>query len=285
MTKRFFQYMGITLLILTVTSQAGQATGTMMAQTTEPSVGHKTDRPNFGHVYKFNSGSGAGLKQTPLPGFRIAIDSRNHIWDIDNARYSAGEDIDHFRSIYRVDRSGNEVVVESNTPVTIDGRPHYVITDDDIGYKLRLEYVRRSSSSSFTPLPAESDVQKVVTEEVSPPLVPATPVLFVNGVERPDFKMYHNEVGYLKYRIVNRDGQPMGNKKISVTDSNQTGTGEGTSIKLEPSSFNENGEVERKIITSGTDSSTDRIQITFSSQYNGVDLLANDVTIFVSPPP
>ncbi|EAV3154973.1 hypothetical protein HP819_004404 [Salmonella enterica subsp. enterica serovar Richmond] len=276
MIKSIFKYSAAALLMSSVTGKITLASsltgaGVMMAQTTEPSVGHRTETPIVDGDFLYN-GETSGiyeLKKTPLLGFQIRISGRTRVSDIDNDRYGAGEKIETFRSIYRVDSSGNEIALEKdilidfNTPSTYN----YLITEADIGSKLKLVYVRKSASDTFTPLPKESYSKEYFTEVVSSPLVQVKPILYVNGVERTDYTMYPGEVGYLRYRVVNRDGQPVQNIYIDELLRGPAGV-----IKVEDSTINMNAEVERKI----TALSEGYFDLTAS--YNGYNLWTTDKT-------
>lgn len=287
MLKKFFNCSRGVPLILIIIGDLAHASppsnsAVMVAQTTQPSVGHRTNTPSFGHEYRYNGyrSSPYDLKYTPLPGFHVCVNSRNHINDEDNKTYSAGENIENYRSIYHVDSSGNETVVEKNVPVSIEGGPCYIITDKDIGNKLKFEYFRRSSSTSFTPSPNESYFQHVMTDVVSPDLLTVKPILYVNGIVRSDYIMYSDEVGYLRYKIINTDGQPVGN--INIVDAGGSGINNGT-LRLEPSTININGEVERKITASKVKSEA---SLSISAHYNGYNLWPNSsINITIRPSP
>ncbi|EAV8496242.1 hypothetical protein KEI63_004134 [Salmonella enterica] len=285
MVKKYFKHSGVALLALMITGKIVHAApGGIIAQTTEPSVGHRTNTSSFDHVYGYNGEKTPSLKSIPLPGFMITVAARNHILDIDNDSYGAGENINNYRSIYRIDSSGKETAVETNTPVSIKGEPYYTVTDSDINYRLKIQYVRRSSSTSYTPLPSESYPQNVITEVVSSPLVPVSPILYVNGIERTDYTMYPDEIGYLRYQVVNRDKQPIGNINIRDWGGSVVSSSNGT-IRMEASTINVNGEVERKITThSGSSNGT----VTFPSvgaSYNGYALWPMNISITMRPRP
>ncbi|EDH6467600.1 hypothetical protein CB433_23150 [Salmonella enterica subsp. enterica serovar Newport] len=275
MIKSIFKYSAAALLVFSVTGKITLASsltgaGVMMAQTTEPSVGHRTETPFLGSEFQYNGNYGGyGLKKTPLPGFQIRIADWHRESDIDNDSYSAGEKIELFRSIYRVDSSGNETALEKDILIEYKkaNTYNYLITEADVGSKLKIVYYRKSTSDSFTPLPKESYPQEFLTEVVSSPLVPAKPVLYVNGVERTDYTMYPGEVGYLRYRVVNRDGQPVQNIYIDELLRGPAGV-----IKVEDSTINMNAEVERKI----TALSEGYFDLTAS--YNGYNLWTTDKT-------
>ncbi|ECB6368156.1 hypothetical protein K2634_004371 [Salmonella enterica subsp. enterica serovar Chester] len=283
MIKSIFKYSAAALLMSSVTGKITLASslagaGVMMAQTTEPSVGHRTKTPFLGSDFQYNGEYGGyGLKKTPLPGFQIRIADWAWERDIDNDSYSAGEKIELFRSIYRVDSSGNETALEKDILIEYKKARtyNYLITEADVGSKLKIVYNWKSTSDSFTPLPKESYSQEFLTEVVSSPLVPVKPVLYVNGVERTDYTMYPGEIGYLRYRIVNRDGQPVWN--ITITDwGGSVVIGDAGRLELKSSTINMNGEVERKIIAHavGGTASSDFSRLTFSpgAHYNGYNL-------------
>lgn len=293
MIKSVFKYSAAALLVFSVTGKITLASsltgaGVMTAQTTEPSVGHRTKTPLIGSEFQYNGNIGGyDLKKTPLPGFQIRIADWNWESDIDNDSYGAGEKIETFRSIYRVDSSGNETALEKDILIEFNktNTYNYLITEADVGSKLKLVYVRKSKSDSFTPLPKESYPKEHFTEVVSSPLVPVEPVLYVNGIERADYIMYPDEIGYLRYRIVNRDGQPVWN--INITDNRTAGvTGGAGTIRLQDSRINMDGEVERKITThsvGGTASSD--VSITMSAHYNGYNLWKEDIKLTLKKNP
>lgn len=284
MIKSIFKYSAAALLVFSVTGKITLASsltgaGVMTAQTTEPSVGHRTATPVVDGEFLYNEATSGGyeLKKTPLPGFQIRISGRTRDSDIDNDSYGAGEKIETFRSIYRIESSGNEIALEKD--IFIDFKKpntyNHLITEADIGSKLKIVYIRKSTSDSFTPLPKESYPKEYFTEVVSSPLVPVKPVLYVNGVERNDYVMYPGEVGYLRYRVVNRDGQPVRNIYIEESAGGDSGV-----LELERSTINMNAEVEKKItaLSVGT--------YKIPASYNGYDLwTSNIITITVQRRP
>ncbi|EJS6906060.1 hypothetical protein NWL46_003987 [Salmonella enterica] len=291
MEMSYFKYSRVALLALIVNGNIvhavpAQGTGVMMAQTTEPSVGHRSNTPYFSHIYSYNGESSFvyELKFIPLPGFKIAVDARNNIRDIDNDSYGAGEDIKNYRTIYRIDSSGKETPVETNIPVSVKGEPYYMVTENDINYRLKIQYVRRSSSTSYTPLPSASYAQDVITEVVSSPLEPVLPILYVNGVERTDYTMYPDEIGYLRYKVVNRDKSPIGN--IYITDvGGSSGSSAYGSISLESSTINANGEVERKVTTRSGSGYGSVTLNGINASYNGYALWPHSIAISMRPRP
>ncbi|ECB6368157.1 hypothetical protein K2634_004372 [Salmonella enterica subsp. enterica serovar Chester] len=282
MIKSIFKYSAAAILVFSVTGKitlassltgAGAGAGVMMAQTTEPSVGHRSNDPIVDHQYSYNgvNSHDFDLTTTPLPGFEIVGYARSlGDRDEDNDSYGAGEKIETFRSIYRIDSSGNEIALEKD--ILIDfykpSTYNYLITEAYIGSKLKFVYIKRSTSDSFTPLPKESESNEYFTEVVSSPLVPVAPVLYVNGVERTDYTMYPGEVGYLRYRVVNRDGQPVWN--ININDRNSDPTPMGV-LELGRSTINMNAEVERKITALSTGA------YNVKASYNGYNLWTTDV--------
>ncbi|HGT6054100.1 TPA: hypothetical protein ACM4E9_004239 [Escherichia coli] len=291
MIKFIFKYSATALLVLSVNVKITLATsipdaGFMIAQTTEPSVGHRTATPTIEHKYE-NKTAEEYFHKTPLPGVQINIANQTINSDKDNNSYGAGEKIETFRSIYRIDRSGNEVAIEKDNLIVPKSANSYNITEDDVGSKIKFVYIRKSTSDSFTPLPKESYSREYITEVVSSPLVPTEAVLYVNGVERPDYTMYPDEVGYIRYRVVNRDGQPLWNISIKDSGSSDSATGAAGSIKLESSKINMNGEVERKIVThSGTGGSSGAsLSISAWSSYLGYNLLTKNINITLKSRP
>lgn len=287
MIKRIFKYSTAAILVLSVTgkvsiSASQPSPGVMMAQTTEPSVGHRTDTPIVDHIYKYKSEQSGiyELRKTPLPGFKISISGRTWESDKDNDDYGAGEKIETFRSLYRVDSSGNEIALEKDIFIDFSKAEdyNYLITEADAGSKIKMVYIRKSTSASFTPLPNESYPKTIFTNVVSSPLVPVKPVLYVDGVERADYVMYPNEVGYLRYQVKNRDNQPVWN--IDIYDA---GFVSSDAFASGSSTININGEVERKIIAKSVSYPA---TVSVGASYMGYDLWTKKrIDITVKPRP
>ncbi|WP_410705097.1 hypothetical protein [Citrobacter freundii] len=202
----------LVLFFVSLSADAGsESTYTMSAQTEHPSVGHRPNRPLFDYTIRTDTGylldpEHFKNKFLPLlPGVQLPPSVRNRVNDPDNAFLAADdqETVAELRSIFRVDDSGNlsPIPGEKEREVDAKGQPFYRVTADDVNYRLRFIF-KRKTQAGHTASPDESLPLKFETEKVIATIDgDRMPVLSVDGVERPDFTLYPGETGRLQFTL------------------------------------------------------------------------------------
>lgn len=186
--------------------------GLVIAQTKHPSVGHRPNKLIFGYVlraddtYGIEPNSYKGYNLPLFPGLFIGARSATTNRDPDN-KFLAMDDqetVINLRSIFRIDDSGNisPIAGEQDREITQSNTPYYYVSSDDINYRLRYVF-RRKTQSGHNMLPDESLSWEFETDRVISPSFKGsiTPVLTVDGAERSDFRMQNGETGYLRFKL------------------------------------------------------------------------------------
>lgn len=188
--------------------------GLVIAQTEHPSVGHRPNKLIFDYVLRADDSYGIapdrykGYNLPPFPGLFIGVSASTINRDPDN-KFLAMDDqetVINLRSIFRIDDSGNisPVAGEQDREITQSNTPYYYVSSDDINYRLRYVF-RRKTQSGHNMLPDESLSWEFETDRVISPSFKGsiTPVLTVDGAERSDFRMQIGETGYLRFKLPN----------------------------------------------------------------------------------
>lgn len=186
--------------------------GLVIAQTEHPSVGHRPNKLMFDLVLRTDDSYGIvpdiykRYNLPPFPGVFIGVSFSTHNSDPDN-KFLAMDDqetVINLRSIFRIDDSGNisPVAGEQDREITQSNTPRYYVSTDDINYRLRYVF-RRKTQSGHNMLPGESLSWEFETDRVISPSFKGsiTPVLIVDGAERSDFRMQFGETGYLRFTL------------------------------------------------------------------------------------
>lgn len=205
---------GMLLLSFSINMASQANTGDislMTAQTEHPSVGHRPYQPDIDYLLtsddggKISSPANRGYYLPLLPGMLIGADSNTAARDPDNKFLAADdqETVINFRSVFRIDASGNSSPVPGEQEIEVDNfaRPYYRVTADDLNHRLKFVFKRKTHAGHIM-VPDESLVQEIETEKVITSFQGTViPVLNVNGVDRPDFTISKGETGHLRFTL------------------------------------------------------------------------------------
>lgn len=205
---------GMLLLSFSINMASQANTGDislMTAQTEHPSVGHRPYQPDIDYVLasddggKIISSTSRGYYLPLLPGMFISADSNTAARDPDNKFLAADdqETVINFRSVFRIDDSGNSSPVPGEQEIEVDNfaRPYYRVAADDLNHRLKFVFKRKTHAGHIM-VPDESLVQEIETDKVITSFQGTViPVLNVNGVDRPDFTIFRGETGHLRFTL------------------------------------------------------------------------------------
>lgn len=188
--------------------------GLVIAQTMHPSVGHRPNAPRFNYVLRADDTDFYGVSPDSYKGYNLplfpglfpgtTVNSPNSDPDNKFLAMDDQETVINLRSIFRIDDSGNifPIAGEQDREVKQDNSPYYYVSTDDINYRLRFVF-RRKTQSGHNMLPDESlfwefETDRVISSSFKGSI---TPVLTVDGAERSDFRMQNGETGYLRFKL------------------------------------------------------------------------------------